>query len=241
MGDAGSFSLQSSKLMTSGEGGVLTTSRLDVFELVQTLVNCGRASVTDQHRGRITGCNYRITEFQAAVLLGQLEMLPEYSERRLRNAEILRRELPELVLPPQEGITREAIYHFILRYRPTKPGVPRDMFVAALDAEGIPADGRFYEPVYRSDLYQPTADMYPQIAGYQHRACPVAERVAYDESVWLPHFVLLGEEEDTMDVVAGVRKVLDNLDELVSVDPALAAIKSMSRSERPRVEAKKNY
>lgn len=241
MGDAGAFSLQSSKLMTAGEGGVVITSRLDVFELVQSLVNCGRASTSDQFGRRIVGCNYRITEFQAAVLLGQLETLPGFAERRLRNASILRRELPDIVLPPQEGITREAIYHFILRYRPPRPAVSRDMFVAALDAEGIPADGRFYEPVYRSDLYKPTPDMYPQIAGYRHRTCPVAERAAYEEAVWLPHFLLLGEEEDTMDIVRAVRKVFENLDELATADPALAAVKSMSRSERPRVEATKNY
>src|SRR5690242_2545837 len=50
MGDLGAFSFQSSKIMTSGEGGIVITSRLDAFELVQSIVNCGRASVTDQYK-----------------------------------------------------------------------------------------------------------------------------------------------------------------------------------------------
>lgn len=76
IGDIGCFSMQTSKLMTSGEGGIVITNRLDCFELIQSLVNCGRASLTDQFKRRLTGGNQRLTEFQAALLLGQLEMLP---------------------------------------------------------------------------------------------------------------------------------------------------------------------
>src|SRR5574340_1207733 len=47
MGDAGCFSFQSSKIMTCGEGGAVITSRLDIFEVLQSVVNCGRAGQTD--------------------------------------------------------------------------------------------------------------------------------------------------------------------------------------------------
>src|SRR4029077_2300534 len=86
MGDLGCFSFQSSKIMTSGEGGIVITSRLDCFEWVQSIVNCGRASVTDQFKKRVIGSNYRITEFQASILLGQLEQLPALAEKRTRHA-----------------------------------------------------------------------------------------------------------------------------------------------------------
>src|SRR4029077_7928496 len=82
MGDLGAFSFQSSKIMTAGEGGIVITSSLGAFALVQSIVNCGRASVTDQYKKRVIGSNYRITEFQAAILLGQLEQLPELAARR---------------------------------------------------------------------------------------------------------------------------------------------------------------
>jgi dTDP-4-amino-4,6-dideoxygalactose transaminase len=246
MGDLGCFSFQSSKIMTSGEGGFIITSRLDCFELVQSVVNCGRASLTDQLKRRVIGSNYRITELQAALLLGQLEQLPALSERRARNAALLSRALDGLgtiePLEPQAGVTREAIYNYILRYR---GDVARDMFVAALTAEGIPAEGRFYEPVYRSDLFHASPATFPQLPrGLDYRRdfrCPVSERAAYEEAVWLPHFVLLGDEEDVEDIARAVRKVVKGLEGLRSADPALARVASMSRAERPRVETAKNY
>ncbi len=251
MGDIGCFSMQSSKLMTSGEGGIVITSNLEMFELIQSYVNCGRASETDQFGRRVIGSNYRLTEFQAAVLLGQLEMLPELAERRSRNAARLSAALEQIPgvrpLPPQPGITREAIYCYVFQYRPEAPIVKRDMFVAALDAEGVPADGRFYEPVYGSDLFKVSPEDFPQLThgrdepvDYLASKCPVSERAAYAEAVWLPQFLLLGDEEDVDDVARAIEKVASDLGALEHADPALAALKSMSRAERPRIE-KKNY
>ena len=77
MGDLGCFSFQESKLMTAGEGGIVITSNLEYYELLQSVVNCGRASLTDQYKKRVLGSNYRMTELQAALLIGQLDMLPE--------------------------------------------------------------------------------------------------------------------------------------------------------------------
>ncbi len=250
MGDLGCFSFQSSKIMTAGEGGMVITSRLDCFELVQSIVNCGRASVTDQFKKRVIGSNYRITEFQAAILLGQLEQLPALAAKRVRNAALLTRRLAQVegICPPlpQPSLTREAIYNYVIRYR--RKEVSRDLFAAALDREGIPCDGRFYEPVYRSDLFQVNPEDFPQLkmgrrhpVHYRDCRCPVAERAAYEESVWLPQFLLLGEEQDVEDIAAAVRKVVANLDALAGADPQLAGVKSLSRAERPRVEKSRNY
>jgi dTDP-4-amino-4,6-dideoxygalactose transaminase len=250
MGDLGCFSFQSSKIITAGEGGIVITSRLDSFELVQSIVNCGRASATDQYKKRVIGSNYRITEFQAAILLGQLEQLPALAARRVRNAALLTKRLTQIdgisPLPPQPGLTREAIYNYVFRYR--RGEVSRDVFVAALDREGIPCDGRFYEPVYRSDLFRVNPDDFPQLkldraqpVDYRQCRCPVAERAAYEESVWLPQFLLLGEEQDVEDIARAVAKVVAHLPELASADPQLAGVKSLSRAERPRIEKARNY
>ncbi len=250
MGDLGAFSFQSSKIMTSGEGGIVITSRLDAFELVQSIVNCGRASVTDQYKKRVIGSNYRITEFQAAILLGQLEQLPELAARRVRNAALLSRRLAQIdgICPPapQPALTREAIYNYVFRYR--RHEVSRDLFVAALDREGIPCDGRFYEPVYRSDLFRVNPEDFPQLklgrsqpVHYDACRCPVAERAAYEEAVWLPQFLLLGEEKDVEDIAGAVHKVIARLDELAGADPQLVGVKSLSRAERPRIEKSRNY
>src|SRR5579872_2913598 len=243
MGDLGCFSFQSSKIMTAGEGGIVITSRLDCFELVQSIVNCGRASATDQYKKRVIGSNYRITEFQAAILLGQLEQLPELAARRVRNAALLSRRLAEVEgispLPPQPALTREAIYNYVFRYRRTE--VSRDLFVAALDREGIPSDGRFYEPVYRSDLFHVDPEAFPQLklgretVDYRKCSCPVSERAAYDEAVWLPQFLLLGNEADVEDIAKAVHKVVANIGDLAGADTQLAGVKSLSRAERPRI------
>jgi dTDP-4-amino-4,6-dideoxygalactose transaminase len=187
-----------------------------------------------------------MTEFQAAILLGQLEMLPELAARRARNAAILSQALASVPgirpLPPQPALTSEAIYCYVLQFSEQACGVSRDMFVAALDAEGIPSDGRFYEPVYRSDLFRVNRRDFPQLPEtYGGFDCPVSERAAYHEAVWLPQFVLLGGEDDIGDIAHAIGKVCRSLPDLAGADPALAGSKAMSRAERPRVEKGKNY
>jgi dTDP-4-amino-4,6-dideoxygalactose transaminase len=251
-GDAGTFSFQESKLITAGEGGLVLTSRLDCYEAMQTIVNCGRKSLTDQHQARVLGCNYRMTELQCALLVGQLEQLPELREKRAHHAALLSCELAGIPgvrpLPPQPGLTRETLYHYVFQYRSTGPAPARDLFVAALDAEGVPSDGRFYEPVYRSDLFHATPENCPQLAwqrvpplDYATFHCPVSERAAYQEAVWVPQFTLLGTEDDVRDVARAVAKVAANLEALAKADPKLVGVKGLSRAERPLIERKKHY
>jgi len=246
IGDLGCFSFQESKLMTAGEGGMVITSDLRMFEHLQSQVNCGRASTTDQFEQRVLGNNYRMTELQAALLIGQLEMLPELTARRSRAAARLSKALSEIPgvrpLAAQPGITREAIYCYVFQYCPEGPKPGRDLFAAALEAEGVPCDGRFYEPVYRSDLFCATPENCPQLrADYSSVKCSVSERAAYEESVWLPQFVLIGDDQDVDDVAAAIAKVARNLGELAKADPSLAGSKAMSRAERPKVERARNY
>ena len=215
-------------------------------------MNCGRDSLTDQFHQQVLGSNYRITELQAALLIGQLDLYPELAERRSRSAAQLSRALAEIQgirpLPPQPAVTRDTLYCFVFQYRPRTHSVSRDLFAAALDAERIPCDGRFYEPVYRSDLFYASPEVSPQLAlgraqpvDYRKVHCPVSERAAYDEAVWLPQFLLLGTDEDVEDIARAVAKVMANLADLAAADPSLAGTKSMSRAQRPRLERARNY
>lgn len=248
IGDIGSFSLQESKLMTSGEGGLLTTNSLEYYEALQTVINCGRASLTDEFGRKMLGLNYRMTDLQVALLVGQLEMLPELRARRAERAELLTRLLAGLpavrALPPQPAMTQPTHYTYVFQYRP-EPGAPaphRDLFAAALAAEGIPCDGRFYEAVYRSDLFYATPQNCAQLkSDYSGVRCPVSERAAYEESVWLFQFCLIGEEEDVRDIARAVEKVSSQLELLSKQDPALAGVKALGRSQRARFERQKNY
>ncbi len=253
MGDIGCFSFQESKLMTSGEGGMLITDRLDYYEAMQTIINCGRASLTDRYGIKMLGGNHRMTDIQACLLIGQLETLPAFREKRTKHAALLTRFLSDIEgvrpLPPQPGITQETIYNYVFQYRPSKQPCPqRDLFVAAVEREGIPCDGRFYEPVYRSDLFYATPANCPQLVwnrenpvDYSKVRCPVSERAAFEESVWLPQFLLLGDEGDVEDVARAVAKVSAAREELAAADPALAGPKAMGRTQRARFERAKNY
>lgn len=248
IGDIGSFSLQESKLMTSGEGGLLTTNSLAYYEALQTVINCGRASLTDQYRRRLLGLNFRMTDLQIALLFGQLERLPELRERRARHAALLESLIAGLpavdLLPAQPQITAPFHYCYVFRYRPGpgRPAPHRDLFVAAIEAEGVPCDGRFYEAVYRSDLFHATPENCAQLSsGYGSCHCPVAERAAYEEAVWLFQFCFIGEEEDIRDVARAIEKVATQLETLASADPALAGVKAMGRAQRARHERSKNY
>jgi dTDP-4-amino-4,6-dideoxygalactose transaminase len=144
------------------------------------------------------------------------------------------------LLRKDERLTTQAIYQFVFKYdRGAFGGASRDRFVAALEAEGIPSDGLFYEPVYRSALFNIDPRDFPALAGRGTEAlpwaktqCPVAERAAYLESVWLPHQLLLGSPDDVDQIVEAVEKIQNNVDELLRAEHELIKIKQTNRAER---------
>jgi dTDP-4-amino-4,6-dideoxygalactose transaminase len=249
IGDAGAFSFQSSKLLTAGEGGAVLTNSLQIYERAQSYTNCGRASLTDRFRHRMVGFNYRMTEFQAAVLEVQLKRFEQ--QRKIRQANIERFERGIQAFPcvrllrDDRRITAPTAYQYVFKFLPeTAKGVNRAAFLGALEMEGVPCDGMFYEPVYRSPLFPADRAAFPMMGGGRDdpRAfrtefhCPVAERAAYEESVWLPHHLFLGTPRDTQDIVAAVTKVCENLEELRGLRHPAIRLKLMNRVDRPRVE-----
>jgi dTDP-4-amino-4,6-dideoxygalactose transaminase len=212
IGDLGAFSFQNSKLMTAGEGGMILTSDDALAAACHAYVDCGRLRPGDappQSQG-VFGWNYRMTEFQAAVLLVQLDRLEDQQRVREAHKAYLTDRLQGIdgvaTLRDDDRMTTKSGYGYYLRYLSDRcGGVPRDKFVFALRAEGIPASGAFYEPVYRDRLFA-WRDMNVGV-DYSKVSCPVAERIAYNESVWLPHQLFLGPREDIDDVVRAIEKV----------------------------------
>ena len=186
-----------------------------------------------------------MTEFQAAILLAQLERLPEQTELRAARAERLSEGLSRIpgisLLRKDERLTTQAVYQFVFKYDAEAFGdASRDRFVAALEAEGIPCDGLFYEPIYRSALFNVDPRDFPALRSrgtedlpWAATRCPVAERAAYVESVWLPHQLLLGGEQDVDQIVEAVAKIQSNPDELQQAEHRLIEIKQMNRAKRP--------
>lgn len=251
-GDLGCFSFQSSKLMTAGEGGGVITSNLEYYERAQSYTNCGRASATDKFRHRLIGFNYRMTEFQAAILEVQLKRLPRQAKIRQANMDHLEKRLrgtPGLgFLKRDPRQTRVAAYQYVFKYSPEHFQIPRAAFLGALQMEGIPCDGLFYEPVYRSALFPVNQQEHPALSWGRPEPinlrelyhCPVSERAAYEESVWLPHHIFLGSRKDAVDIADAILKVCENVGELRGLKHPAIETKSMSRAERPRVE-KRQY
>jgi dTDP-4-amino-4,6-dideoxygalactose transaminase len=247
IGHAGSFSFQTSKLMTAGEGGIVITSDIGLADQVIRLANCGRPPRKETKGEPALGHNYRMTEFQAAILIAQLERLDEQTELRERNAARLEEGLKQIegvsLLPRDARITRQASYHYVFKFNSEEfGGVHRDAFVAALNAEGVPSDGRFYEAVYRSSLFEFAAEKYPAWAQSKRDFhCPVAERAGYEESVWLPHQIFLGDERDVDDVLTAIQKIKENVVDLIGYEDERIRVQGMPRAERALLESKPPY
>ncbi len=240
-GDAGSFSFQSSKLMTAGEGGIVTTSDDAVLDRLHALVNCGRQRPGAAEPTAVIGHNYRMTDLQAAILEVQLRRLDRQHEIRARNASHLRAAIEDIDglvnLRIDDRVTTQAIYQFVFRFDSQAfAGLDRDTFVAALQAEGVPADGRFYESLPVSELLRPDPDRYPAwndaLARHPAPDCPNAERAAYRESVWLPHPLLLGKEADVDDIVEAVLKVQGSAADLAGLESTEVERLRQARSAR---------
>jgi len=223
----GSFSFQSSKLLTAGEGGMIITSDKRLEEKCQSLVNCGRKEPGyDSFEGHLFGFNYRMTEFQAALLSTQLDRLDEQHRRREDNILYLEENLRKLngLTPVKRDsrISNFACYEYILRYDPNAfHGVHRDRFAGALAAEGIPCDPYFYTPVYRRNIFPLRASEYPScrkrygnVLDPDSIHCPVAAKAAYHEAIWFHHRLFLGSHSDMDDIVEAVIKVKKNIESL---------------------------
>jgi len=210
LGLLGSFSLQSTKLLSAGEGGLVTTNDATCASRLWSLVNCGRKEPGfDGFPEQLLGHNLRMTEFQAALARAQLERLPGQNARRARQVERFEREIARVPglrpLAHDARVTERTSYQLVLRYDPESfAGVPRDQLILALRAEGVPCSGRFYtplveDPLFASDPY--TNPLSRAGVSYSGQRFPVAERAAADESIWLPHELFLGGDAEVDDLL----------------------------------------
>ena len=221
LGDAGGFSFQLSKNITAGEGGIVLTDDEELAALMRSFVNCGRGMDDPWYGHYRLGSNYRMTEFQAALLLVQLGRLEEHAERRAENAQYLNGELSRIpgvhIVREDERVTRRAYHAYLLRHVAAEcDGPSREELMEALSAEGIPCWGSYSEPLYRNPLFQRSGDgpeycplSCPYYGGrmdYSKVECPNAERLCR-EAIWMSHSMLLGTREDMEDIVGAFRKV----------------------------------
>lgn len=226
LGDVGSFSMQQSKVMTSGEGGAVTTNRRDLYVRLYSLRNCGRLLPGADDAVSVQSGNYRITEWQAAILLAQLERLEGQALKRDENAQYLNKQLAQIngIKPMKRHpqITRQAYYAYGFRYCPEAfSDVRVGVFRRALAAEINAGFGSVYEPLNNCSLYIPHSKKRYRISEEHWKAIdpkrfhlPVTTRAYNDEAVMLGQSALLADREAIQAIVEAAAKIRANVDEL---------------------------
>jgi dTDP-4-amino-4,6-dideoxygalactose transaminase len=225
IGHIGTFSFQSSKNVTSGEGGMILTKDEALAERCWSYHNCGRSPTGEWYHHPRLGGNYRMTQFQAALLLSQLTKSMKQHRTRQRSARYLTSKLKGLLgispLTVDARVTSHAYHLFVIRYDKGEwSGLERSTLLKALNAEGIPAS-RGYVPLYREGFLAEAREFTLRHRAYAERDysgvdCPNTER-ACEEAIWLPQNVLLGSREDLDDVLRAFQKIIEHRDELTGV------------------------
>jgi dTDP-4-amino-4,6-dideoxygalactose transaminase len=179
-GTVGAFSLQTSKLMTGGEGGILVTDDHDLLERATALAHHERIKGLSEKYSRYVrapyGFKYRMHPVAAAIARVQLRRLDEMNAVRAANVARLAPRLERLGLETYtlgENVGR-TYYEWVVRYRPERfAGVPVERFVGALNAEGARVSANRYprlhdQPLFR-ELSRGGAELPPQL---HHAADP---------------------------------------------------------------------
>lgn len=212
IGALGTFSFQSSKNITAGEGGIVVTNDEVLYERCWSLHNAGRIRDGAWYQHEALGWNFRMAEWSGAILIAQLERLPEQMPRREAAARYLDEafaDLPGITpLAIDPRVTRHARHLYLARYDAAEfGGRSRTDFLAALRAEGIAGVSAGYVPLTKSPaIRRALTDLFGVAAVGELAACPAADRAA-EEIFWLPQQVLLDDQEGLDTIGAAIAKI----------------------------------
>ncbi|NLF94799.1 MAG: DegT/DnrJ/EryC1/StrS family aminotransferase [Oligosphaeraceae bacterium] len=215
IGDIGSFSFQESKLLACGEGGACITNDLHLGDILGRLSHIGYPLGSKQGVPAdppIMGLlceNYRVTDFQALILLSQLAHLEEDTRIRSEGAEYLRRQLDAIpgvrVQSPGRLATSQSYYCFVILidHRQLKSGLTRANVLEALTAEGLTHVGIGWgAPMYKQRLWTIPESMY-RIESNQ-----VAEDVCYRQALVVDKGWLMASRSEQDKFCAAFAKVM---------------------------------
>lgn len=211
LADMTCFSFHPVKSITSGEGGAVTTNNEEYYK---KLILCHAHGITKSeeymeeapHEGSwyyeqiMLGYNYRMTDFQAALLLNQLDKLKRFKERRkeiIKQYDCAFSDLPEVSLQAEIPENDSCRHLYILRLNEDKLKCNRRQFFDAMVAEGVVPQVH-YIPVYWFPYYKKL--------GYKQGLCPVAEEI-YKNIISIPLYPRM-TDEDVEDVIETVNKVV---------------------------------
>ena len=218
LGHMAAFSFQSSKNLTAGEGGIVTTNDDALADACRSIQNCGRLPEGVWYEHHIMGGNYRLGEFQGALLNCQLDRLEEQTATRDRNGQELSRRVASIPgLHPQArppDCTRHSYHLFMLRLDARRFGVQRAAVLRALAAEGIPCSAGYAvslpeQPLFQHKNFGPYLSGVSEGLDYRRTRCPNSDLICREQGVWLEQRLLLGPPEDMDDIAAAFEKIYE--------------------------------
>ena len=229
IGHFGSFSLQSSKTLTSGEGGILLCKSAEHAALAASIIDCGRPHALgggeeDSNGLSIQGGNYRMSELQSAMALVGIERFPTQAKQREEMAAYMDEALSEIpgvrVMKRDPRHTTRSFYRYIFAIDPGEFGMEHDLLCGAMDAEGIDC-WTGYNAMHKYDLFQPqksklaVPNAFPEYFDFKKMNLPEATRACEHEAVWLDEAIFRAGPMGVDDVVVAIKKIQANAKELL--------------------------
>lgn len=225
IGHMGIFSLNRHKTMQCGEGGVLITDDDDLALRAALVRNHGEVVVEAMGITDIKntiGLNYRMSELHAAIARVQFRKLPHLNAHRVRMAtritEGLQREIPGILPPMVRSGCTHVYYFYVMRYDEKAIGIPRDLFVRAVQAEGLLLRAGYVRPIYLEPTYQQRIALgdkgfpfntVPHVS-YERGMCPTVERLQDREVILTSMLHPPLKESDADQLVEAFKKVVEN-------------------------------
>jgi L-glutamine:2-deoxy-scyllo-inosose/3-amino-2,3-dideoxy-scyllo-inosose aminotransferase len=235
LGHFGSFSLQSSKTLTTGEGGILLCRTPELAAKAASIIDCGRPHALgggpeDDSMEFQVGGNYRLSEIAAALALVGLQRFPAQARQREEMAAYMDESLSEIngvrVLERDPRHTTRSFYRYMFAIDPEAFGLEHDVLCAALDAEGV---GCWvgYEAMHHYTLFQPqmsklaVPSAFPEYFKFEEMYLPEATRACEHEAVWLDEAVFRAGQDGVDDAVAAIKKVQEHAKDLAEASQKL--------------------
>jgi dTDP-4-amino-4,6-dideoxygalactose transaminase len=228
IGHFGSFSLQSSKTLTSGEGGILLCRTPEMAAKAASIIDCGRPHALgggpeDSSMDYQVGGNFRLSEIAAALALVGLERFPAQAREREEMAAYMDESLSEIpgvrLLQRDPRHTTRSFYRYIFAIDPQEFGVEHDLLVGALHEEGVDC-WTGYEAMNNYTLFQPqksrlaVPSAFPQYFDFKSMNLPEAARACEHEAVWLDENVFRAGPKGVDDAVEAIKKIQRNAAQL---------------------------
>ncbi len=233
LGDLGCFSLQNGKQITCGEGGAIIGDDEQIMDLCYSIHNVGsvRGKYMPRDKGSnpILGNKCRMAEYQASMVITQMDTVEQETQKRCENADYLTSKIKEIpgIVPRKDykETNRTSYYYYGFRFKEKEFGISRDTFVKAIQAEGLPPSpnlGVTSHPLYKNGMVESVISsktyqkLYPKRRLDEYRSSlnlPEVEKLCA-ETVGFHSNTLLGPKSDMDDIYRAMLKVYENRNQL---------------------------